>query len=449
MKKNKFFESICAVMMLLMGVTFTSCVYDKDEDVPATTGSSSLVINIQPTSVGSTRAATMSTDLAATAADELKIQNMVVGVFKKDDTDHNGAVLTLEEYTGINASASTGYSRLTNMENAATHFAADDVVLVAINLPASVRNILKDKTKITTRKKFLGVFDGTNNIGISIDQALTQQDDYSDPTANVISADCLPMFGEAVITQAKQSDNTTDIKHGFKADIKVIHMVSKITLNSVTFNTTGNASANAGDLFTLKEAFLINVPTALDFEFAAYATAAGTTFTGGYQFTRQNANLFQGWTSVYSADATNLDTDNDNTLDADKGYRDYLGTGNMTGETASITTGTACNNSYVLYAMPNSNATASTRLVIKASYNGTDYYYPIEMLNNANGTVSDDAKIYPNRNYVVDVIIKGIGATSPYAAVGVQQTTQSNVTVQNWTDASGNDDNDLDPNDWD
>ena len=449
MKTKKFFN-VCACVLLLGGLTMlTSCVYDKDEEMPVTSEGNSLIINIQPTSVGSTRAATMSTDLTATAADELKIQNMVVGVFKKDDTNHDGAVLTLEEYTGINASASRGYSRLTNMENATTHFAADDVVLVAINLPASVRNILKDKTKITTRKKFIGVFNGTDNIGVNIDQALTQKDDYNTPTENVINANCLPMFGEAAITQAKKSDNTTDMKHSFKADIKVIHMVSKITLNSVTFNITGNVNADADDVFTLKEAFLINVPTALDFEFAAYATAAGTTFTGGYQFTRQNTDVFQGWTSDYTVDATHLKDATDDVLDPAKAYRDYLGTGAMTGETANITTGTTCDNSYVLYTMPNNSATASTRLVIKASYNGTDYYYPIEMLNNANGTVSDDAKIYPNRSYVVDVIIKGIGATSPYAAVGVQQTTQSNVSVQDWTDASGNDDNDLDPNDWD
>ena len=177
-------------------------------------------------------------------------------------------------------------------------------------------------------------------------------------------------------------------------------------------------------------------------------TAAGTTFTGGYQFARQNANLFQGWTNDPTADAAHLDTDNDNNLDADKAYRDYLGTGAMTDEAALITTGTSSNHSYVLYTMPNSSATATTRLVIKASYNSTDYYYPIELLNNVNGNVSTDAKIYPNRNYVVDVIIKGVGANTPFEDVGVQQTTQSNVNVVNWS-TSTNDDNDFDPNDWD
>lgn len=446
MKKNFLRCKSTLLTMLLLGVTFTSCVYDKDEDVPVSDGGNSLVINIRPTSVGTTRGVTEIT--TSTGADELKIQNMVVGVFRKDDTNQDGAVLTIEEYTGINVSASEGYKRLTNMEDATDHFAVGDEVLVAINLPATVRNLLKDKTKITTRKKFLGVFDGTNNIGISIDQALTQQDDYSDPTANVINPNSLPMFGEATIAQAKKSDNTTNIKHSFTADISVIHMVSKITLNSITFNITGNASANVTDQFVIKEAFVINVPTVLDFEFDDLTTAAGTTFTGGYQFARQNANLFQGWTNDPTADAAHLDTDNDNNLDADKAYRDYLGTGAMTDEAALITTGTSSNHSYVLYTMPNSSATATTRLVIKASYNSTDYYYPIELLNNVNGNVSTDAKIYPNRNYVVDVIIKGVGANTPFEDVGVQQTTQSNVNVVNWS-TSTNDDNDFDPNDWD
>ena len=166
MKKNFLRCKSTLLTMLLLGVTFTSCVYDKDEDVPVSDGGNSLVINIRPTSVGTTRGVTEIT--TSTGADELKIQNMVVGVFRKDDTNQDGAVLTIEEYTGINVSASEGYKRLTNMEDATDHFAVGDEVLVAINLPATVRNLLKDKTKITTRKKFLGVFDGTNNIGISV-----------------------------------------------------------------------------------------------------------------------------------------------------------------------------------------------------------------------------------------------------------------------------------------
>lgn len=453
-KYNLISKNLLAALTLLLGVTLTSCVYDKDEEMPATSGSSSLVINIKPTSVGSTRAVTMQTDLTAIAADELKIQNMVVGVFRKDDTSHDGIVLALEEYTDINASASSGYSRLTNLENATNHYAEGDEVLVAINLPQSVRNILKDKEKVSTRQKFLGVFDGTNDIGVSIDQALTQKDNYDTPSENVIAASCLPMFGEATIVQAKKTDNTTDMKHNFTADISVIHMVSRITLKSVTFDITGNASANPSDQFTLQEAFLINVPTALDFSFKngeTFTTAAGTTFTGSYDFAdfaQQYANQYQGWTSDYTVDATHLKDATDDKLAPAKAYRDYLGTGAMNGETPNITTGTQSNHSYVLYTMPNNNGTATTRLVIKAVYNGTTNYYPIELLNNTNGAVSTDAKIYPNRNYVVDVIIKGVGAGTPYSEVGVQQTTQSNVNVLEWT-TTGSGGGDLDPTDWD
>lgn len=432
MKKSFLKWSTCIAGMLL-AFSLTSCVSERDETPEVPTGDGTLVINITPTQVGGTRTVTeLTTDQSA---DELMVQNMVIGVFKAD-VGNDGAVVTIQDYT-VNASASTGISRLANIENSTSHFAVGDEVLVVMNVPASIVTKLKNTTNITTRKKFIGVFDGTANNGINIDQALTQKDDYSDPTANTVNAAYLPMFGEGTITQAKQSDNTTDMSNSYKADIQVIHMVSKITLNSVTFNTTGNASAQPTDKLELKEMFLINVPTALDFEFSTNTTVAGTAFTATYQFARQNTNLYQGWTSDYTKDAANLDTNSDNTLDADKDYRDYLGTGAVTDEVSGgVLTGNSMNHSYTLYTMPNNNTTAATKLIIKAALNGTDYYYPIDLYNNDNYTMSSDTKVYPNRNYVVDVIIKGVGATTPYAELGNQQTTTAGVSVQAWTSAS-------------
>ena len=124
-------------------------------------------------------------------------------------------------------------------------------------------------------------------------------------------------------------------------------------------------------------------------------------------------------------------------MDADKAYRDYLGTGAVTDEVSDgVLTGNSMNHSYTLYTMPNNNTTAATKLIIKAALNGTDYYYPIDLYNNDNYTMSSDTKVYPNRNYVVDVIIKGVGATTPYAELGNQQTTTAGVSVQAWTSAS-------------
>ena len=437
MKKNLLRLSVWAAT-LLMASTLTSCVTESDETpAAAASGDGQLVINITPTSVGgSTRAAAeITTDQSA---NELMVQNMVVGVFKADATDNNGAVVTLQSYTFTGGeSAASGFSRLTNIEDATTHFADGDQVLVALNVPSSIVTKLTNKTNISTRKKFIGVFDGSTGYGINIDQALTQQDDYSVPSANTVQATYLPMFGEATIEQAKQSDNTTDITNSYVANINVIHMVSKVTLNSVTFNRAGVAAASSSDKLELQEVFLINVPTTLDFEFATSPTAAGTTFTGGYQFTRQDANLYQGWTSDYTDDEDNLDTDDDNALDAAKDYRDYLGTGAVSGEVSGgVASGVSMSNKYYLYTMPNNNTTGVTKLVIKAALNSTVYYYPIEMRNQEGGVVSTDTKIYPNRNYVVDVIIKAAGATTPYAELGIEQATTASITVQPWTTAS-------------
>jgi len=238
MKKSFLKWSTCIAGMLL-AFSLTSCVSESDETPEVPTGDGTLVINITPTQVGGTRAVTELT--SDQSANELMVQNMVIGVFKQD-ANGDGAVVTVQDYT-VNASAGNGITRLANIENSSNHFAAGDEVLVVMNVPTSVVNKLKNKTNITTRKKFIGVFDGTANNGISIDQALTQRDNYDDPTANTVNAAYLPMFGEGTITQAKKTDNTTDMSNSYKADIQVIHMVSKITLNSVTFNTTGNASA--------------------------------------------------------------------------------------------------------------------------------------------------------------------------------------------------------------
>ena len=87
MKKSFLKWSTCIAGMLL-AFSLTSCVSERDETPEVPTGDGTLVINITPTQVGGTRTVTeLTTDQSA---DELMVQNMVIGVFKADATNNDG-----------------------------------------------------------------------------------------------------------------------------------------------------------------------------------------------------------------------------------------------------------------------------------------------------------------------------------------------------------------------
>lgn len=76
--------------------------------------------------------------------------------------------------------------------------------------------------------------------------------------------------------------------------------------------------------------------------------------------------------------------------------------------------------------------------MLKGTWNdGTEdrtCYYSIDLGNiNNDGTMSEDFKQYPNRNYIVDVVIKREGAPdSKSALVQSQQTHMSVTSVEDW-----------------
>lgn len=89
---------------------------------------------------------------------------------------------------------------------------------------------------------------------------------------------------------------------------------------------------------------------------------------------------------------------------------------------------------YLLYTFPNSSTTAPkafstsfsaqrTVLVVKATVNGTAYYYPVPL---------DDAAPSRNTTYTVALTITGIGSTDPNVPVQKGNMTV-NVTVSGWT----------------
>ena len=72
-------------------------------------------------------------------------------------------------------------------------------------------------------------------------------------------------------------------------------------------------------------------------------------------------------------------------------------------------------------------------------------YYPVNInYNSADGSAANLSgggndgtakQVYPNKNYIVDVTIKGKGASSPSASLD-PQTATANITVKSFVDAS-------------
>ncbi len=371
-----------ALATIAMQGLLTSCAGDENLGTEKQEGLQTLKINLNTV----TRAAAYS-DPGTTA--ENTINSVTIGIFGSDNN-----VKTIQDAADpSNPSITT------------SQLEKDDQVLVAVNAKAG------------TFTGALTVSDFENKT-LAIDDALPVSGSGVDPTK-------LPMFGTGSIVQDGSAT-------AFKATVDVYHMVAKVTLQSlyVDFDETG---AYKDATFTPTEVFMYNVPDKLDFYPASsytYASAA----------------------SYYNGEAGKASV------------KDYLGTGITltpfspahatmsglkTGSTSSW--GTVGSKILFLYTMPTTSS-KPTQLVIKGIFRpvGTDdgkatVYYPVNInYNSADGSAANLSgggkdgtakQVYPNKNYVVDVTIKGKGADSPSASLD-PQTATANITVKSFVDAS-------------
>lgn len=359
----------------------TSCAGDENLGTEKQEGLQTLKINLKP---AGTRAAAYA-DPGTSSED--KINSVTIGIFGSDNK-----VKTIQEQTTTSTSPSITTSQLV----------AGDQVLVAVN------------AKSGTFNGALTVSDFENK-PLAIDDALPSAAGAVDPSK-------LPMFGTGVVAGSSPT---------FTAAVDVYHMVAKVTLQSlyVDFDATG-AYKNA--TFTPTEVFMYNVPDKLDF----YPANTATSYT------------YSSVASYYNGEA------------GDASVKAYLGTGTtLTGFTpanailSGLKTGTtyswgstaAGSKILFLYTMPNTS-TKPTQIIIKGTFRpvGTDtgketVYYPVNInYNSANGSAAEGAtpkQVYPNKNYIVDVTIKGKGASSPSASLD-PQTATATVTVQSFVDAT-------------
>ena len=388
MRIKTIMTACLAVPALSVLCLLSSC---SSEELPTTekpsTGPQTLTLNLKP---AGTRAAAY-TDPGTSSED--KINSVTIGIFGSDNK-----VKTIQEQTTTSISPSITTSQLV----------AGDQVLVAVN------------AKSGTFNGALTVSDFENKT-LAIDDALAG----GNPSATTVANTKLPMFGTGVVAGSSPT---------FTAVVDVYHMVAKVTLQSlyVDFDETG-AYKNA--TFTPTEVFMYNVPDKLDF----YPASSSTSYVYNYLTTKTP--------TYYNGEA------------GDAAVKNYLGTGTTltgftpansplkglkTGSTSSW--GTVNTKILYLYTMPN-NSTKPTQLVIKGTFDSNGdgtadpgfVYYPVNInYNSANGSAAEGAtpkQVYPNKNYIVDVTIKGKGASSPSASLD-PQTATATVTVQSFVDAS-------------
>ena len=377
-----------ALATIAMQGLLTSCAGDENLGTEKQEGLQTLKINLNTV----TRAAAYS-DPSTTA--ENTINSVTIGIF---DQASGNPVKTIQEITTNSTTPTITTSQLVK----------DDIVLVAVNAPAGTfKGVL---TESAFEKSTLG-----------IDDALGGGSSSAPTVANTK----LPMFGIGSIVP----DGST----AFKAEVSVSHMVAKVTLQSlkVDFDATG---AYKSATFTPTDVFLLNVPDALDFypatDMSSYSTFA--TYTNLCQGQTGGSNL-KGYLGA-GADLSAFTTAQNTKL-----------SGVAADATSSWGSTTAGSKILFLYTMPNTSANP-TQLVIKGTFDSdgkgttSTVYYPVNINYNYNAgtpTAVDGGilkQVYPNKNYVIDVTIKGKGVDNPTKSLDPEIVT-AHITVNSFVDA--------------
>ena len=419
MKKNLLRLSVWAAT-LLMASTLTSCVTESDETPEAVVKNGGLTINITTDKMeGLTRAATDLTAASEVAtAREHKINTMVVAIFGSADDK-------LKYMTEVDMSAgAVADARDASFDLEASKVADNDKIAVAIN---AEDDDFSDASTVGT-----ATLDDFRAVTRTLDNSL----------AGTNVNDALPMYGEGTVTGGSGL---------FTANVTVYHMLSRISLNSVStqFNYVGSTVASAQ--FTLTQVFLINVPEKFNYQI----NATGGQYDATTDF-ETNTTFYQGeaatltYGAVVGTDRTAADPAGSDLSAATYGYKDLIGTSAITADALFGTStwgGTTTPTKRYLYAMPNAGQDApvdyndagnQTCLVLKGTYKATDdaaeetVYYAV----NLHEYDATNKTLMPGKNYVVDAVIKGKGAENPYKALVESANLTVNVTLTAFSDVT-------------
>lgn len=398
MKRNSF--KLFAILMasMLAGVS-VSC--SSSDEITSETSES----NSQKQLTLTIRTQTLTRAVATTdpgTAKENTMNRIAIGIFDQA----GNTVRTIQEFspTATQDEAVAGSNKFYNAGNGTatvsvvtTQLTSTDQILVAINAPASY--FAGVATAADFKKKSL-----------TATEALYTQSDATSPTNDMAVDNNIPMFGSANLTGSGTS---------FSATIKPIHLVSKVTLESLKVDFASDGPYSAAT-FTPQEIFIYNAPDGVLFDDAAPYVSTSTLLTGESSSTSPAPTKF-------------------------------LSTGVLSGETA-LSGSASFAGSRFFYTTPNNNvSTGKTKLVIKGSFDPDGagatpaqvVYYPVKLNSNvtAEGTHAaaesgtTEYQVYPNKNYKCSVTIKTIGSTSPTADIDPMTATVS-ITVTSFTSVS-------------
>jgi hypothetical protein len=387
MKAKRLYAGIMALTMTFAGAAFLSSC-SSDDVISQSDDDQTLTIKVSPSNTV-TRAAAHDVQTGT----ENQVNQFVVGIF-----DSEGKKLGIEKQT---------VAKNSQLTVTAAGYKIGNKVLVAVNMPSTLFDDVTDESSF-------------KNKILSIGQAL-----YGDPNHvaenKLADNQYVPMYGEGTLVSAGKAKQ-------YKADVKVYHLVSKISLQSITVNFSNTYK---GATFQPTEIFLANVPTKVGLGDASdvkkYTFASNDTYVSGEQTT-------------YAADGATVKASD----------YPYLSTGDLsTGDSkwdASVANEEKVYNANMptLYSLPNDNVdNNATFLVVKGkfSYNGKNdetVYYPFYMNYNTTDASAPDGgtakALHPNINYQVSITITGKGTNSPVTPVS-SKTASVNVTVKNFVDA--------------
>ena len=388
MKAKRLYAGIMALTMTFAGAAFLSSC-SSDELISQGGDDQTLTVKVSPSNTV-TRAAAHDVQTGT----ENQVNQFVVGIF-----DSEGKKLGIEKQT---------VAKNSQLTVTAAGYKIGNKVLVAVNMPSTLFDDVTDESSF-------------KNKILSIGQAL-----YGDPNHvaenKLADNQYVPMYGEGTLVSAGKAKQ-------YKADVKVYHLVSKISLQSITVNFSNTYK---GATFQPTEIFLANVPTKVGLgdasDVAKYTFASNDTYVSGEQTT-------------YATDGATVTVSD----------YPYLSTGDLsTGDSkwdASVANEEKVYNANMptLYSLPNDNVDdKATFLVVKGkfSYNGKNdetVYYPFYMNYNTTDASAPDGgtpkALHPNINYQVSITITGKGTNSPVTPVS-SKVASVNVSVKDFTDVN-------------
>ena len=413
MKRHRFYACLLTVMTLAGFTACSSTDNDGVTDGQTVNGKSQLTLTIN----------TMGTRAAMTSdpTDEKTINRVTVGIF-----DASGNVRTIQEFKSGDGTVGSNTFKTDNgstkMNIVTNKLEEGDQVLVAVNAPSGKFQGAQTVSDFQSKSVDAGRALATN--------ASNEEKAQADPVANNA-----PMFGSAKLAEPAK-DATA-----YTATVNVSHLTAKISLEDIEVAFDPNGSYQNAT-FSPTEIYIEHVVDGLNFNPEA-----------GSWFDPSKSTLLTGAIGVTGA-KTYLTTGE---------IKDVKLYGAEKASTAKMT-----NHNYYFYVTPSSYDTPSgiganaVRIWIKGLFDpdgdgttpATTVFYPV-LLNvtyDPDGKASaaekgtDVYKVYPNKNYTCNVVIKTKGLPGS-GTDGQGQPTAGNdelkpqqatitVTVNNWTPVS-------------